>query len=296
MIDEATLHETKKYRCLVYHRVQTTDLYLTLCGVEACVPGKVFHTGERPGYHLHVILTGKGTLSVNGVRQEVRYGQMFMTKPGEDAWYAPDEKDPWTYCWMTFDGKLAGDYAGEAGFTDGINRLDCHVDQQRFYEAVKKVLEQPDLTLSSDLMRISALVEYIALAIESHGKVHQRARQADEYAPDVYVELALDFIRNNYTTVKVSDVADYIGIHRSYLTSIFKKKVGISPQEYLMQYKLKQSQRLLLETQLPIQEVALRVGYDNPLTFSKIFKNEYGASPKNYRIQNQERNPEDDPV
>ena len=63
-----------------------------------------------------------------------------------------------------------------------------------------------------------------------------------------------------------------------------------------MQYKLKQSQRLLLETQLPIQEVALRVGYDNPLTFSKIFKNEHGASPKNYRIQNQERNPEDDPV
>ena len=54
--------ETNRYRCLVYQEKQTDDLYLTLCGYEKCAPGYEFHTGQRTGYHLHVILGGKGVL------------------------------------------------------------------------------------------------------------------------------------------------------------------------------------------------------------------------------------------
>ena len=113
---------------------------------------------------------------------------------------------------------------------------------------------------------------------------------------------AADFIRENYATAKISAVAGYIGIHRSYLTSIFKEKMGISPQEYLIQCKLQQAIALLIETNNPIQEIARKVGYDNPLTFSKTFKNFYGVSPKLYRQQhreadmNSEKNPKELPV
>ena len=50
-----------------------------------------------------------------------------------------------------------------------------------------------------------------------------------------------------------------------------------------MTYRLEQSCRLLRTTSLSIQEVAEQTGYSNPLTFSKVFKNAYGLSPKNYR-------------
>ena len=108
------------------------------------------------------------------------------------------------------------------------------------------------------------------------------------YSPDVYVEYALDMIHDNYDKVRVEDIARYIGINRSYLANIFKKKTGMSPQQYLMQFKLKKARELLMDTDLPIQNIAMQVGYDNPLTFSKIFKNYYGESPRTYRSRKDE--------
>jgi AraC family transcriptional regulator of arabinose operon len=83
--------------------------------------------------------------------------------------------------------------------------------------------------------------------------------------------------------VKISDVAKYVGLNRSYLTNIFKEKTGVSPQEYLIQCKLQMADKLLSETDNPIQEISRQVGYDNPLTFSKTFKKYYGNSPRAYR-------------
>lgn len=285
MDNASTLHETKRYRCLEYHQKQTEDLYLTLCGVENCVPGNIFRADGRSGYHLHVILSGKGILNVEGKVQKLHFGQMFMTKPNEDCWYKPDDDDPWTYCWMTFDGNNASYYAENAGFKKGINYQDCFIEQEEFYRLVRRILERPELTLANDLMRLGILLEYLALAVASNYKSAQLVRHHHEYAPDVYVDHALDFIRYNYASIKVNDVAKYIGINRSYLTNIFKKKMGISPQEYLLQYRLNRGCKLLLETRLSIQEIAQKIGYENPLTFSKMFKSVYGVSPRNYRMQ-----------
>ena len=53
-----------------------------------------------------------------------------------------------------------------------------------------------------------------------------------------------------------------------------------------MERKLSYACKLLMETDAQIQDIARRIGYDNLLTFSKIFKGRYGVSPKNYRLQN----------
>jgi AraC family transcriptional regulator of arabinose operon len=293
------LYETKLYRCLEYHQKQTEDLYLTLCGLEKCPPGTIVRTEDgKAGYHLHVILSGKGSLTVGGTTYNLHMGQMFITKPGEVSIYGPDDEEPWSYCWMSYDGNNAKTYTESAGFKEGIYNQDCCIDPREFYNLVQKILGQPELTLANELIRLSALLEYLSLAIESNYKLAQVVRHPHEYAPDVYVSHAIDFIVNNYATIKVNDIARYIGINRSYLTNIFKKKMKISPQEYLLQYRMHQGCKLLLETNLPIQEVARRIGYDNPLTFSKMFKHIYGVSPSNYRIQvrsstNEQENEED---
>lgn len=76
-----------------------------------------------------------------------------------------------------------------------------------------------------------------------------------------------------------------MGINRSYLSDIFKKKLGMPPQNYLVHYRMERGGELLRTTELPIQEVAKRSGYDNPLTFTKMFKKTYGVSPREYRIR-----------
>lgn len=93
------------------------------------------------------------------------------------------------------------------------------------------------------------------------------------------------YFRNNYATIGVSDVAAYIGFTRSYFTTMFKKVTGKSPQEYLIQCRMDRSRQLLLETDLSIQEIAISVGYDDRLTFSRIFKKNYGESPARFRTR-----------
>lgn len=285
MNDEPGLYVTPKVRCLVYQKRITDDIYLMLCGVEHCLPDYSFDATGRTGYHLHVVLQGKGTLSVNGKQTDLHFGQMFLTKPEEDTWYKADTVDPWVYCWMTFDGNLAKKCVEEAGFVSGVNVLDCHVDQRQFYSIVTKVLDQAEMTPSNVYSRTGLLLQFISTAIHSNYESEKRIRKVHQYHADEYVTYAADFIRANYATAKISDVAKYVGLHRSYLTNLFKAKMGISPQEYLMQCKLQQACKLLEETNNPIQEISRQIGYDNPLTFSKTFKSFYGVSPREYRQQ-----------
>ena len=281
---EGSKYEEAKYRAIAYQVNISDELYLTLCGVENCLPDYRFNADGRPGYHLHVILQGKGQLSVDGRVLDLHFGQMFLTKPGEDAWYKADSNDPWVYCWMSFDGTQAKACVEKAGFSDGVNALDCHVDQREFLALVLKVLNQAEVKLSNIYNRTAYLLEYISLAIDSYC-ASENSGVKHEYPTDLYVEYAVNFISENYATVRISDVARFIGIHRSYLTTIFKKKMGISPQEYLLQCRMKQACKLLLETNNPIQDISRQVGYDNPLTFSKTFKSYYGVSPRTYREQ-----------
>lgn len=283
MNDVPGLYVTPKVRCLVYQKRITDDIYLMLCGVEHCLPDYRFDATGRDGYHLHVILEGKGTLCVNGEEKALHFGQIFLTKPNEETWYKADSEDPWVYCWMAFDGAIAKKCTEDAGFSNGVNVLDCHVDLSQFYSIVSNVLDQAEVTPSNVYSRTGQLLEFISTAVHSNYKSGQTSRRMHRYPVDDYVKYAADFIRANYATAKISDVAKYVGLHRSYLTNLFKEKIGVSPQEYLMQCKIKQACKLLEETDNPIQEIARQVGYDNPLTFSKTFKSFYGVSPKFYR-------------
>lgn len=82
------------YRAITYQRKLTEDIYPLICGIEHCLPDYYFNADNRPGYHLHVVLEGRGTLSVDGREQEIHFGQLFITKPDEATWYRADSTDP----------------------------------------------------------------------------------------------------------------------------------------------------------------------------------------------------------
>ena len=98
------------------------------------------------------------------------------------------------------------------------------------------------------------------------------------------MEHALQYMQEHYReAVRVKDVADFVGLNRSYLTNSFKKILGETPQEYLIRLRMEKAEELLKTTQEPVAEIAALVGYEDPLTFSKVFKRERGISPKEYR-------------
>ena len=79
------------------------------------------------------------------------------------------------------------------------------------------------------------------------------------------------------------EVAAALGVHRDYLSRIFHQELGVSPWEYLNRYRVGRAKELLRATDLPITEVAARVGFDDSAYFSRVFRREVGQSPRGYR-------------
>ena len=86
--------------------------------------------------------------------------------------------------------------------------------------------------------------------------------------------------------ISVNDVADYIGIERTYFFRLFKKQMGMSPQDYLINLKMEKTKVLLKDSKKSIKEIAYSVGYTNYVSFVKIFKEKTGISPSEFRCTN----------
>ena len=99
-----------------------------------------------------------------------------------------------------------------------------------------------------------------------------------------YVQKGIEYISANYSyPITVEDIASYIGLSRSHLFRSFQSILGVSPKEYLTDFRIKQACYLLKHSSLSITAIAGSIGFDNSLYFSKTFHKIKGLSPKEYR-------------
>ena len=282
-LEAPSVFKATNYHAIEYLKNTDRSLYMKTCGIQRCLPGYAYPHNAREGFHLHVVLSGKGVLRVEGKEYHIGKGQMFLLRERNDIFYQADTEDPWYYVRITYCGDSAEKCMAHAGFTDGVYVQECHVDPQEFFTVVTEILERPHLKTSSEFYRMSLALRFLSLAIESWEKSGDSHRQKSEMTVEDYVNYAAKLMRSNYSGIKVGDVADYIGINRTYLTAIFQSQMHMSPQEYLMQVRMEKSRELLLNIDVPIYVVAQEVGYHDQLAFSKIFKKKYGLSPEQYR-------------
>ena len=124
-LETPSIFKGTNYHGIEYLRDKDSTFYMKTCGVQRCLPGYFYPHNAREGYHLHVVLSGKGVLRVRGQEYHIHDGQMFLLKDREDAFYQADMEEPWYYTWITFCGEHAGRYMQYAGFTDGVYVVYC---------------------------------------------------------------------------------------------------------------------------------------------------------------------------
>jgi len=105
-------------------------------------------------------------------------------------------------------------------------------------------------------------------------------------SPGKIVEAVQRYIHENYANViDCSGLAGEYGFSGSYLARIFRDRVGVSPQRYLIDCRIFAAKSLLADTELMVREVGVRAGYADAYYFSKIFRQNTGMSPMQYRKQ-----------
>lgn len=98
------------------------------------------------------------------------------------------------------------------------------------------------------------------------------------------VRMAKQYVQENYSKqVTLEDAAESIGLSPAYLSTMFKKEMGINFSDFLISRRMEAAKELLKTTDLSIAEVAERAGYTDPRYFSKTFRKVVGLKPSSYR-------------
>lgn len=285
IIENAKYTSSVKYHCLEYLKRNSVELYLNYCGKENCEPGHSYGPAKRQEYLLHYIVEGSGTFTCNNKTYELHQNDAFLIMPDEITSYRADSKTPWSYVWIGFNGSKASDCLRYAGF-NSENRIQSFKNATFIKQCVDQILDAHQLTYAHDLIRQSNLMLLLSAMIQAYQEKCPDCIDDTEYPQQVYIEYATDFIeRHIHENIKVSDIASFIGIDRSYLTKIFKKILDLSPQEYLINLRMNKASSLLKTTDYTISQIAEKVGYNTTLAFTKAFKSKYDVSPGVYRSQ-----------
>lgn len=129
------------------------------------------------------------------------------------------------------------------------------------------------------------LGEYL-LSVEKLGEmlIEERKAKLDKKNTEL-VSSILHYIDNHFMDIiSLEDIAEYFSLSSAHLGRAFKTVTGKTLLEYLTERKMNHSMNLLLETDTPIYDIAEQLGYANVKSFSRMFKNQMGMTPNEYRV------------
>jgi AraC family transcriptional regulator, transcriptional activator of pobA len=89
--------------------------------------------------------------------------------------------------------------------------------------------------------------------------------------------------RRHAEPLSLRDVARELGMTPGHLTTIVRRRTGRTVGEWIVERRMAEARGLLAETDLPVREVARRVGVPDPGYFSRLFSRTHGASPRDWR-------------
>ena len=244
-------------------------------GEEQCTNGSTWGPSVRFDYLIYYVVSGKGVFFCGTNKYQLKKGHFFVVFPNTIVKYRADEGDPWHGIWVNFDGAEAKGILQSMGIS--IHSPVKKVQKgSEVVEVLRQMPRENTDNLSNNLMfsaKLYELMSYLAKDI----------RQTSSKEGD-YFENAVQYIKTHYREpLTVEGVAKYIGVSRKYLFAIFKNILGLSPKDYIVNYRIEMAKELLMNKDVSVGSVAYSVGYEDPLNFSKMFKGKTGLSPREYR-------------
>lgn len=272
----------------VFPNERFVDLGLYQYGWEQCDPLHSYGPFVRNHYLFHYVISGTGTLLSTDFNKQtqtfrLKSGEGFMIFPKQVTTYFADEKHPWEYTWLEFDGlrvkealELAGLTASTPIYHSNSKDLGLSLKNEMLY-----IANHPDETPLHLIGHLYLFLDYLTRSSSGQKKLQSGKLQ------DFYVREALSFIEQNFQNdISVEDIAAFCNLNRSYFGKIFKGAVGQNPQEFLIHYRMSKAAELLKLTELSVGDIGNAVGYSSQLHFSRAFKMVYGVSPKHWRTEN----------
>lgn len=263
---------------------------------EPPVPHRYFSSHSHSTYELHYIPYGEGTLKVNHKHYKISPGTFYLTGPGIFHEQISDGNLPMTEYCLNF---------------QYIVRKKCtfnhHYYNKNEIDCLASILAHTHFWFGKDEFSTFGLFQRLYHEIENrilgyYSSIQSLAAQiiinsarsfaaVKEAEYEIPVKLSYDkrqttiddYFRKYDMKLKPSTLAKVLGVSVRQLDRIMKQYYSMSFKQKLLHTRIEIALDLLKDTDLPVKEIALNVGFSNYSHFYKAFLEREGVSPSDYR-------------
>jgi AraC-like DNA-binding protein len=241
-----------------------------------------FHS-TRGTHHDDVMLTavaaGRGVYLHGGQRQILKAGMIGLVFPSKDTGILmADTEDPYDHFYCRFAGELGIATARRIASRHEAPFFACDqlAEVLRLMEQIRLLHDHLHETNSDQLTPAEGLLAYLLAWLES--RIKPAARQLSATALQAYLADHLS------EPTDLNRISAHFSVSKSHLCRVARRELGQTVLEAAEMIKMDWACVLLREVELPIKSVARRVGYKDPLYFSRVFRRRIGTSPREWRL------------
>jgi AraC-like DNA-binding protein len=237
-------------------------------------------TNAFPWIAYSFLLRGHGQCRLMGETFELKAPCVFMQIAGEISQYAPTPGTTWDEVFITYHREHTPRLIAKGFYKPGRHHWPIHDHQ--IHEVTKICRELSEQMRRDSMSRSTDRLDLLAqqLLIES---LHEPKGN-----PTNEMEAMVEDLRQGL--LHVDDPGQYIQLiaeeHKLSVPSLrrhWHRIMGISPGQYHALHQMETAQDMLINTTLPISQIAEQLGYADPLYFSRKFHKQTGVSPTAYR-------------
>ncbi len=220
-------------------------------------------------YENSIYLSDGGTVVINDVSHNIKKGDVRFTRPGDVCYSEPH----FSCCTIYFDlGKKGISYSNE--ILDSIpSFFHLKTNVVRYFEEV--IYRYGTTSPISPVVMNSYVLRIIS---EYYNELHiAKNRSAAVNTCLAYIE---ENFHTNITLETLSKISGYSSLH---LLRLFKSDIGISPHEHLTSVRINHAKHLLINSVLPLSDIAFMCGFQSDSHFKSLFKSRTGISPGKFR-------------
>lgn len=223
---------------------------------------------------------GAGWCELAGERHAIQVGEVLIIPPQARHEYGADKKNPWTIHWFHAQGDLLPIFLADLNVPAARPVVFLGDDPQvlAIFEEVLDVLEH-GYTPQQMLHASHALAHLLAVMIRhrhENWRVQPDSRQKIT-GTIAYMKQHLD------QTLELDALAALANLSRSRYAALFKEQTGFAPIDYFNRLRMHRACQWLDTTDLSVKVIASRLGYEDPLYFSRVFRSVTETSPMEYR-------------
>ena len=225
---------------------------------------------------------GKGWYHIHDKTYQVEKNQYIIIPPHVPYSFEADEGTPWTIYWIHFQGKLVNSFLSPNP-SPQIILSDERSRQQVRIRLFEETYNSFAMGYTKEYLAYSSMCLYTFLStfIFQEQFRHIGAPNHNELSFSMRVIYYLqEHVETNLT---LRDLAEYFNYSESHFSTLFQKETGTSPIHYWTRLKRPKASQYIELTDMKLNEIAMRLGFEEQAYFSRVFTKVMGISPSAYR-------------